>query len=315
MDADDPDMATASPAMDPVLLARMTGRLGDARTIERKAAELAGAMCEPLERLLAETAGMKVTIERDSVALGMRRAFEEAEGTQVVRSSASIHGWCSGFSIATSTTLAVAFVESLLGGSQNDASDRALTPVERDVSSLLFERILSVFREAAGATEGKGATDAPRLAADAEDEEDERPDVHSVRIALKVSFDARSEPIAIVLPQTAVMKVEVVLANHQQDDAPDAPPEWVERLSRQVSRSDVRLRAHVRLEPLTLDVISRLEAGDILTFADAGDINVHLQANGRDLASCELGRSGSRYMLRLKAPERLEDELLRDLMP
>ena len=118
-------------------------------------------------------------------------------------------------------------------------------------------------------------------------------------ITLQVAFGGLSAPLRILLPQEAVLKATIVLPKPEGAAASD-PPEWAESLTRQVRRSNVTLRARISLAPMTLGDIVRMKPGDVLPFADGHDVDVRLDANGRDLARCELGRSGSRYMLRLR---------------
>lgn len=84
----------------------------------------------------------------------------------------------------------------------------------------------------------------------------------------------------------------------------------------QVKRSQVTLEARIKLETLTLRTISKLVAGDVIPFQalKQDDIGVEVSANGSKLYNCEFGKSGDRYMVRVKNNVNTDDEILRHLM-
>lgn len=302
---------TRTSGIDETLLARMTGRAGDPDMVRGKAAELAGAVCEPLEQALS-SAGLAATVTFRNVDLGLRTALEATVPEVDVRCPAAIGTWCPQFTLSTSAAMAIVFAESLLGGGSGEAdAERPLSTVELDISVMLFEQLLDVVKRVAGLGAARATAGRPVAAAPGEDEE--RPDVHSAMITLEVRFGQAAAPLRLLLPQETILRTVVVSPAPEHAAATPAPPEWAERLTQQVRRSNVVLRARIRLAPMTLGDILRLQPGDTLAFADARNVDVRLDANGRHLARCELGRSGSRYMLRLKPGESLEAELVRNM--
>lgn len=304
----------AAAGIDAELIARMTGRLGDRQTVEQKAGTLAAALCGPLAEAIRETTGLAVAISRNTVETGMRSGFEKKGFGKLVSCPASIQGWCFDFALTTSPELAIAFAESLLGGGADAVAKRPLSAVELDISIVLFEQVVSALKRLVGADTAAASTGAPSMAAPRE-EEDEAPDVHAVLVTLQVAIGRTVAPLSLLLPQAAVLKTDIVLPEPEAARPVHKVSDWTDRLSRQVSRSDVTLKAHIRLEPTTLGGIARLRPGDVLAFAGDREVSVRLEANGREVGWCELGRSGSRYMLRLKPAESLEDELLRGNAP
>lgn len=302
---------SGSAGMDGTLLARMIGRAGDPETIRRKATELAGAVCAPLEAALAQTAGFSAMVALQGVELGLRSALEAGIGESDIRCLASVQEWCQHFTMSTSAAMAIAFADSLMGGSDAKAEQRPLSPVELDISAILFEQLLGVLKRVTDSEEAAATAGAP--AASAADGDDERPDVPSVAITLQVSFGDMAAPLQLLLPQETVLKTAVILPEPAGPPPVDSSAEWIRNLSWHVRRSNVTLRARIRLSPMTLGDVARLKPGDVLPFEDEHDVEVRLDANGRELARCELGRSGSRYMLRLKPAATLETELMRDL--
>lgn len=60
----------------------------------------------------------------------------------------------------------------------------------------------------------------------------------------------------------------------------------------------------------------KLVAGDVIPFQalKQDDIGVEVSANGSKLYNCEFGKSGDRYMVRVKNNVSTDDEILRHLM-
>jgi flagellar motor switch protein FliM len=308
-----PETGRAPAGVDRELIARMVGRLGDRQTVEHKAGALAAALCEPLAEAIREAAGRTAAVSRNTIETGMRSDFEKKGIGKLISCAASIQGWCYDFALATEPRLAIAFADSLLGGGSDNIAKRPLSAVELDISIVLFEQVVSVLKRLVGADSATASTGSPAMAARREDE-DEVPDVHAVLVTLQVAVGQTVAPLTLLLPQAAVLKTDIVPPEPEAVQPAPKVPDWTERLSRQVSRSDVMLKAHIRLERATLRAVSELKAGDVLAFADGHDVRVRLEANGRQLGWCELGRSGNRYMLRLRPAESPEDEFWRDMM-
>ncbi len=95
---------------------------------------------------------------------------------------------------------------------------------------------------------------------------------------------------------------------------PRTKKEWADRLGDQVRRSQVTLEARIRLEDLTLGTISRLQPGDVIPFRDARDVQVEVNANGRELYICEFGRSGEKYTVRVKDTHGSESDILKHII-
>lgn len=296
--------------LDKTLLARMIGRAGDPRTIRQKAATLAAALCGPLAERLGKVVGTEIGVDQPEVELGLHSALARKLDAGDLRCRAGIKDWCGDLELCTTAGMAIAFADRMLGGDGDGAVDRPLSPIEQDVSVVFFEQFLDALKTTVGKADSEASTGRPAAGAAMEDEE---ADNHFVMVVLQIAFGETHGPIRLLLPQETVLKTEIVLPEEPAAAEPDVPREWRERLNRQVSRSDVKLTGHIRLAPLTLGDLARLEPGDVLPFADEGDVSVRLEANGRELGWCDLGRSGNRYMLRLKPAGSLEAEIAHDL--
>ena len=134
-----------------------------------------------------------------------------------------------------------------------------------------------------------------------------------VTIRMKLGFGAIASEFALVIPQKAFLKTKVT-APKATNQAAKVKQEWTDRMNDQVRRSHVTLEARIRLQKLTLGTISRLATGDVIAFQDKRDVSVQVSANGRDMYSCEFGRSGENYTVRVKDNMSTDDEILKHLI-
>ena len=193
--------------------------------------------------------------------------------------------------------------------------DRPLSDIELDLAVMVFERIANVLRSGVNAPGSFEATlERPYNAEDREKpDEFERPEFGvSIRMAFELG-QVRSE-FALIIPQRAFLKTKVT-APKAKNQASKVKQEWTDRMNEQVRRSHVTLEARIRMQKLTLGVISRLARGDVIAFQDKSDsVQVQVSANGRDMYSCEFGRSGERYTVRVKDNISTDDEILKHLI-
>lgn len=299
---------TPAPAFDAHLLARMTGQLGDRQTTEQRAGLLAAMICEPLDQGFARLGMETFRAARGTVRLGLRSELEGSLAKSDVVCAGAIAGWCSELMIAAPGPLVIAFVETLLGGEPDMAAARKRTPsdIERHTSVVFFEQMIDALKAVVAAPAAIATAGEPMLRA-AMEETEEAPDLHSALVTLDVAFGTQTAKVSLILPQATLIKTDIASPRPSALRAETGRPGWAERLERQISRSDVTLRARIDLVPMTLGALAMLEPGDILPFADEGDVRVKLEANGKTIHLCELGRSGSRFMLRLKASEGIEE--------
>ncbi|MGN6550208.1 MAG: FliM/FliN family flagellar motor switch protein [Pararhizobium sp.] len=297
-----------APAFDAHLLARMTGQLGDRQTTEQRAGLIAAAMCEPLEQGLMRIGIETVGASRGTVRLGLRSELEGLLAKSDVVCGGAIAGWSSDITIAVPGAFIVAFVEALLGGEPDLAAAKKRTPsdIERHTSIVFFEQVVDALKTVATAPTAIATAGEPLLRG-AIEEENEAPDLHSALVTLDLAFGTQATKLSLILPQATLIKTEIAPLRPPRAPSESRRPEWAEQLERQITRSHVTLRARIDLVPMTLGALANLQPGDILPFADEGDVRVRLDANGRTIHVCELGRSGSRFMVRLKGGESLED--------
>lgn len=315
---------SAPQAFDSDLLDRMIGAMGDAQVIKTRCQALIQALCVPLEEAFQEAANIEITARPGDIHQGRRRDLLKALGQDAVYCESEIPGWSQEIASLCGTKLIIALVECLLGGSDPEDLDivaRPLSAIEIDMSLLVFEQLNEALQTivaksvpsqaiAGKATGGKAIADRnlgdkpvvnkPLLDVP-EEEDDTIPDFHAAALTVNLEFGNSSTPLTLIVPQSVLLKTKRIVGTSVKKPG-DASDDWTERLSERVSRSQINLQAAVALAPLPLGDISRLQPGDLIGFADNGDIEVTLSANGKALYTCALGKSGAQYMVKVEGP-------------
>lgn len=294
--------AASRGSLDPDLLDRMIGAKGDAAVIELACQNLLAAICPVLEAAFNAATGVDLVARPGEIQQGRLRELLTELEPDAAYCEARISGWSKEISALCGTQLIIGLVECLLGGSDPDdlsIAARPLTGIELDMSLVVFEQLNeSLLHLVSDDPRAKSGVDKPR--SDVPDEEDDpRPNFHAAAITIDLEFGAITAPLSLVLPQALLLKTVLKVAKDPKAERGEKH-DWTERLSERVSRSQVQLQAAVALAPLPLGDISRLQPGDLIGFADSGDIEVTLSANGKALYTCALGRAGPRYMVKIE---------------
>tara|TARA_R110002020_G_scaffold5841_9_gene24053 strand:- start:14520 stop:15473 length:954 start_codon:yes stop_codon:yes gene_type:complete len=296
------DLARTPTDFDPQLLDLMTGAKGSAAAIDAKCQTLMNALAPMFATVFEKATGVEVEARPGDIRQGRRRELLAALKADTVYCEASIADWSKEIASLCGTKLIIGLVECLLGGSDPDQlkiAARPLSGIELDMSLVVFEQLNDSLRELVSADpKAKASVAKPQLELP-EAIDDPVPDFHAAAITLNIGFGAVVAPLTLILPQAVLLKTKITaLAKGKQADA--NAEEWAERLSDRVSQSPISLQAAVALAPLPLGDISRLQPGDLIAFAENGDIEVTLTANGKPLYTCALGRAGTRYMVKVE---------------
>lgn len=294
---------------DPMLLDRMTGRLGDRATIETRGRQLQVSAAALFETAFHRATGLDVAARLGTIETGRRRALTERFLGEATLCTVGVKGLSDTLTVICGTSIVIALVECLLGGADADDLEivaRPLSKIELDMSLLVFEQFSDALRICCSSdTKVKAVTGQPMASMPAE-EDDPVPDDHSAAIRFDVELGPLSSPLTMIIPQAALLKARIKPPVRKETASTKGP--WAEKLSERVQKSEVGLQASIQLEPLRLSEISRLVPGDVLPFLDTGDAGVMLSANGKLLYRCALGRNGQKYMVRVEGPAGAEED-------
>lgn len=309
-------MATSSGSMDRAVLARLTGDLGDAKTVSRFGADIGGLYTS----LLADTLGGELNLELDVEYIGSESALMSTLVGRLDPASTltigSLRNWCPNFILSCENILPISIIANLLGDDTgSNGESRKLSAIELDIASLVFQKIASVLRSGIDVPGGfEPALVDPYDHSEHVQKHAEIIDMFAAAVRMRISIGAISGEFQLIIPQGALLKTVIVQPKQigQQSEAREA---WKEQLGKQVRRSQVELQARVRMQALTLDTISRLSVGDVIPFFDAGtDVRVEVDANGKMLYNCEFGRSGQNYTVKIKESAGTSEESLKRIL-
>lgn len=308
--------ATAAPSMDPTVLARLTGRLGDQATISRLCASLGDVFSEFLPDMLESELGFEVAISYAGFATGRYGEVTEGLGGAMAFCDASLRDWCERFTLICDSPMIITLVENMLGAVSDSIEDpqaRPLSKIELDVAAMMFDRVSSVLKTAVAGENGyEPFLGSAHNAEVRKSIEDGSENDHVAMVNMAVGIGPVLSTFHVVIPQSVLLKSAITTP--RPANAAKTRVEWSEQLGEQVRRAKVTLEARIHLEAQTLNTISRLQAGDIIPFSESGEVRVDVNANGRNLYVCEFGRSGARYTVRVKDTYGSEEEILQHLI-
>ncbi|SMC85062.1 flagellar motor switch protein FliM [Rhizobium sp. RU36D] len=305
------------PPMDPGILARLTGGLGDRRTLEKICADFGQLYSEFLPDVIHSETSLHTEVTYVGHETGSLGELTADLGDNVVLADASLRNWSPHFVLSCDNGFIITLMESLLGGLPDTIEEpiqRPLSVIELDLASMVFDKLASVLRSGVNAAGGFEATiEPPRNAEDYGRPEDGRDDVYAATIRMKIKLGTVESEFMLVIPQKALLKTKVTPPK-SKNQLSRKGKEWSDQIAEQVRRSQVTLEARIRLEQLTLGIVSRLAVGDVIPFRDKGDIMVDVSANGKEMYRCEFGRAGENYTVRVKDNVSSDDEILKHLM-
>lgn len=306
-----------APALDPALLARLTGGLGDRRSLEKICADFGQLYSEFLPDVLHSETGLPVEVMYINHDTGLLSDLLADLGDGVVIADASLRNWSPRFAMACGNGFVITLMESLLGGLPDTIDEpiqRPLSRIELDLSAMVFDKFASVLRSGVNAPGGFESTiETPRNGEDYSRVDDGRDDIYAATIRMSIKLGHVESEFMLLIPQKALLKTKVTMPK-SKNQASRKGKEWSDQIAEQVRRSQVTLEARIRLEQLTLGIVSRLAVGDVIPFRDRGDISVDVSANGKEMYRCEFGRSGENYTVRVKDNYSTDDEILKHLM-
>lgn len=306
-----------APSMDHAILARLTGGLGDRRTITRIGNDIGQIYADFLPDIFHSETGIEIAVEYEGATSGLMSELLAGLGQDFATADCSLRNWSPFFVLGCGNSFVMALMERMLGALPETIEQpipRALTKMELELAGIVVGRIAGVLRSSIDAPGGfEPAVESPRNSAGRPPLDERVGKSYALAIRMKVRLASVTSDIVLVLPQSTLLKTKIVPPGTSVQAA-KKKQEWIDLITEQVKRSQVTLQARIRLQKLTLANISRLVEGDVIAFRDRGEVTAEVSANGRDMYRCEFGRSGERYTVRVKDNISTDDEILRHLM-
>jgi flagellar motor switch protein FliM len=311
------DAVPAHRPMDHALLAKLTGGLGDRATVEKISADFGALYTEFFPDVFHSETGINISVSYTGCRSGLMTDLVADLGDNFALIDGSLRNWCPNFVLACGNSFVISLMEMMLGAEPaniHQPIERPLSDIELDLATMVFERIGSVLRSGINPPGGfETLLERPHNAEDRQKPDAAAAPEFGVTIRLAIELGSVKSELALIVPQRAFLKTAIEVPR-PKGQLSQSKQEWTDRINEQVRRSQVTLEARIRLQSVTLGVVSRLAAGDVIAFQDKGDVQVQVSANGKDMYSCEFGRSGERYTVRVKDNISTDDEILRHLI-
>ena len=196
------------------LLARMTGALGDNKTIGKLCSDLGHVFAEFLPDIFQNETGLDIDIGYAGFDTGLKSELIANLGNGVALCDTSLRNWCPDFVISCDSPVIITLMEILLGAPSNaieEPKPRSLSNIELDVATMIFEKIADVLKSAvsvAGSFEpvvGRPYNASQRPAPDPD-----VADVYAACINVTMGLGPVLSTFSIIVPQQTLLKTAVV---------------------------------------------------------------------------------------------------------
>ncbi|WP_420392723.1 flagellar motor switch protein FliM [Acuticoccus sp.] len=124
----------------------------------------------------------------------------------------------------------------------------------------------------------------------------------------------RGGEMFIILPYAGLQMVRRALGSSAASEPGTRDPEWVRQMKAGVTRADVKLRAILAEQQITLGEVAALAPGMVLPLSVTPKTPIKLEANAQPLFWCQLGQADGLYKLRIDDVFDPEQEFLGDLL-
>ncbi|HVK92895.1 MAG TPA: flagellar motor switch protein FliM, partial [Mycoplana sp.] len=144
---------SAMPKHDPIVLARLTGQLGDREAISRRCAALGEVFAAILPDILQRELGFEIAVSYAGYEIGRYGALISGLGGAMALADCALPDWSDQYAVVCDSPLIITLVENMLGAvsdSIEEPEPRPLSQIELDVAAMVFNRICGVLPTAVG---------------------------------------------------------------------------------------------------------------------------------------------------------------------
>lgn len=308
-----------APTIDAELLAKLTGGLGDRKTVVKIAGDVAQLYREQMPDMFRYEAGTSLEVDYLNCESGLIVDLVHNLGKNFALSECSLKNWAPVFMLGVGNPFIMALMERMLGASPDaiaEPEQRPLSDIELDLSNVILGKLGAILKAGVNAEGGHDIQlERPFNSNGTTTKEEEILGTFGLLIRLNITIGKVSSEFCLILPQRALLRTTIIKPKPSAQ-ALKKQEEWMDMISEQVKRSQVTLQARIRLQQLPLRTIAKLMTGDVIPFREIGQDNVcvEVSANGENMYNCEFGRAGDRYTVRVKNNVSSDDEILRHLM-
>ncbi len=287
------------------VLERLIGATGAPEHVMRAARNFAERSLKPLEDGLNELFTNRIDVELVDVRVDRMSAALEgcASNETVIVAASSISP--DALTMRLDAQAIGVVVDHLFGASADmraDVLDRELSQVEVDAAALALQKAAIAFN-GTGWRSLQIKFPLPQIeTGDALRKLNFR-DGPSVRVEYSVGAPGHAGKLVAILPQ------RVLLNRANADDGEsEVANKWTERFSEEVLHSRVTLQAMIPAGKMSLGQVSALKRGQVIELAAEAPGETRLAARNKTLFTCEFGRLGQNYTVRIKSAYKAGNE-------
>jgi flagellar motor switch protein FliM len=309
-----PQQEFAAVARNPIV-ERLVGDTGEPEHIVGTARSLGLRALPAIRDSLNEQVSYPIEIELEEVALARMAEAKRPEADNdalVVAASATSPDAL--MLLADSHAIAL-LVSALFGGDP----DLPVAPIQRPLTTIELELASVVFEATAKALNGSGVRALsirfPMSAAISGRDLQKLiiRDGPAVRMSFKLVAPSGEGRFIVMMPQRVLLLHRGDGSAEGEDGGDQA--RWNARFSEEVMRSAVKLEATVPLSRMTLGELSRLFVGQVLELPETAQCQTRLSAGKKPLFTCEFGKLGQNFTVRVSEPFDQGKEFIDGLMP
>jgi flagellar motor switch protein FliM len=289
----------------------LTGATGDPKVVTEIARSLAERSVAAIVANLGETFGAPMTVESGEIEItrfGSSKPPVDSFSAMVI--AAADNSPDALLLTIDADALAVA-VCALFGADEQlpvIPITRPLSPIEIDVAAQLFDLVANAFNGSGERALGIKFPLGRPLTGEGIAKQVIR-DGPAVRITIDLAIGDSRGKVTVTMPQ------RVLLESRGEGRASSrSGPQWRQHFSEEVMRSPISLSATIPLARMTLGELSRLKVGQLLEIPEAAPTQTKLSARGSTLFTCEFGRLGQNYTVRIVEPYDAQRELVEELL-
>ncbi|PWL17328.1 flagellar motor switch protein FliM [Falsochrobactrum shanghaiense] len=255
-------------------------------------------------------------VEAGAVESADDHAFQTVLEQAAIIAPLKAERWGCALYLTADATLVFSVIEAMFGAQGNLGSvdtERPFGMLERKVSALLASNLAHALDQAF--TGGGQALFTPDECADMADfdtESFERSRLFICRI--NVMAAGKTGAVHLLLPRSSHKPMQDAVAAFLRRPMNQTDPAWTKKLRQEVSRARIELEGFIQQGTMTLEALSRLEVGQVLTLpVDAMD-QVRLRAGQQQLFKCTLGKSGIHFTVKVGDPVNQEEDFIDELV-
>lgn len=298
-----------------LIVERLTGDTGEPQQVIDAARGTAERAAPVIAEGLAKALSIRVGVSVSAVRLSRMADARPVDANRSVMAAAASTSSPDAV-LMTMGGASVALVVAAFFGAEEEASadapDRAPSPTDLDVATMIFQEVASAVNGSgprafdlrlpvAAAVSGD---DIARLASR---------DGPAVCVSFLLDVPTGTAELEMTVPQRVMLKHRGGTGTRAAD--PAAQAEWQRRFSGEVMRSGLRLEATAPLKRMKLGEIAALQVGQLIELDENARTTARLSVRGKPLFVCEFGKLGQNYTVRVRHPYDAGQELMDGLMP